>query len=121
MDRQETYINEVNEGVPNTISIVSSAKLQDVISSPLLAIVRKVNAKVHEVVLSPAGLVHDSLQHVLVDFVRNITQHNLVNRGLANNLTSKPVELDAYGCTHVGALPNAVDINMIVMGTGVIE
>jgi hypothetical protein len=42
-----------------------------------LAVVGKVNAKVHEIVLSPTRLVNDSFKHGLVHFVRNIPKHNL--------------------------------------------
>lgn len=42
-----------------------------------LAIVGKVDAKVHEIVLAPTRLVNDSFEHGLVHFVGDIPKHNL--------------------------------------------
>lgn len=42
-----------------------------------LAIVGKVDAKVHEIILSPTGLVNDPFQHGLVHFVGDVPKHNL--------------------------------------------
>lgn len=45
-----------------------------------LAIVGKVDAKVHEIVLPPARFVNDSFKHGLVNFVGDIPKHDLQNR-----------------------------------------
>lgn len=44
----------------------------------LLAVICEVYTKVHEVILSPARLVDDPLQHSLVNFVWDIPKHYLV-------------------------------------------
>lgn len=62
-----------------------------------IAIIRKINAQVHEVVLSPAGLVDDAFQHSLVYLIWDISEHD--------------------GGTNVGAFPNLVDVDMVVMRT----
>ena len=41
-----------------------------------VAIVGKVDAKVHEVVLPSTGLVHNLLQHLLVDLVWDVAKHD---------------------------------------------
>lgn len=46
-------------------------------SFDLLAVVGKVNPEVHEVVLAPTGIVHDTLQHCLVNLVRYVAEHYL--------------------------------------------
>ena len=42
-----------------------------------LAVVGEVDSKIHEVVFAPAGLVHDSLEHSLVNLVGDVPQHDL--------------------------------------------
>jgi hypothetical protein len=42
-----------------------------------LAIVGEIDAQVHEIILAPAGLVNDALQHGLVYLVGDISQHDL--------------------------------------------
>lgn len=54
-----TYVNEVDEGVAH------------------VAIVVEVDSEVHEVILAPARLVHNVLQHGLVNLVGNVAQHDL--------------------------------------------
>lgn len=49
-----------------------------------IAIVGKVNAEVHEVVLSKGSAVHDGLQHGLVDAIRDVAQHDLIVCQLVN-------------------------------------
>ena len=43
----------------------------------LLAIIGKIDAQIHEVVLAPTGLVHDGLEHGLVDLVGDVPEHDL--------------------------------------------
>ena len=39
----------------------------------LLAVIRKIDAQIHKIVLTPARLVDDGLEHSLVDFVWNVS------------------------------------------------
>lgn len=55
----ETYVDEVDEGIAH------------------VAVVVEVDPEVHEVILAPAGLVHNVLQHGLVNLVGNVAQHDL--------------------------------------------
>lgn len=62
-----------------------------------IAIIRKINAQVHEVILSPARLVDDALQHSLVHFVWDVSEHD--------------------SGSNVGAFPNLVDVDVVMVGT----
>lgn len=70
-------IHKVDEGVPN------------------VAVIGKVDAEVHEVVFTPAGLVNNALEHCLIDLIGDIAQHD--------------------GCTHINALSNASHVDMVVL------
>lgn len=71
-------INEVDEGVTN------------------IAVVGEIDPQVHEVVLAPARLIDDALQHGLVHLVWNVSQHD--------------------GGTDISTLSDFVDIDMVVVG-----
>lgn len=71
-------INEVDERVTN------------------VAVVCEINTQVHEVILSPAGIVDDVLQHSLVHLVWNVSQHD--------------------GSTNVCAFSDLVDVDVVVVG-----
>jgi hypothetical protein len=43
-----------------------------------LAIIREVDAKVHEIVFAPARFIYQSLEHSLVNLVRDIAEHDLL-------------------------------------------
>lgn len=42
-----------------------------------LAVVGKIDAKVHKIVLSPTRLINDSFKHGLIYLVGNVAKHNL--------------------------------------------
>jgi hypothetical protein len=79
----KTYIIKVDEGIANTNEVSSD---QQYISTHLLATVSKVNSKVHEVIATTTSLVDDALQGLLINFVRDISKHDL--RVLVDKLAS---------------------------------
>ena len=73
-----THINEVDERVSDAVVIsVKSSRAEQYRWCNSLAIVGKIDAQVHEVVLAPAALVDDALQHGLINLVWNVPQHDL--------------------------------------------
>ncbi len=46
-------------------------------SDVLLAVVREVDSQIHEIILPPTRLVDNSLKHGLVDFVWDVSEHDL--------------------------------------------
>lgn len=78
-----THVDKIDERIPHADAnnIAVSHEMLHVTckhqGSHLLAVIGKVNSQIHEVVLSPTGFVNDPLQHGLVDFVRNVPEHDL--------------------------------------------
>ena len=73
-----TYIHKINERITNTNRVRTSAegtRAKGELYS--LAVIGKINAQVHEVVLAPARLVNEALEHGLVDLVGDVPQHDL--------------------------------------------
>ena len=73
-----TYIDEVDECVTNTKNgpSIMFGRVRR-LGQYSLAVVGKINAQVHEIILAPARLIDNTLQHRLVDLVGDISQHNL--------------------------------------------
>ena len=72
-----TYIHKIDERITNArigSSVTGTSAKGELYS---LAVVGKINAQVHEVVLAPARLVDEALEHGLVDLVGNVPQHDL--------------------------------------------
>lgn len=43
----------------------------------LLAVIGEVYAQIHEIISSKARLVHNLFQHCLINFIRNVAEHDL--------------------------------------------
>lgn len=66
---------------PTLLTIVSTCKARmNQSRNDLLAVVGKIDAKVHKIVLSPTRLINDSFKHGLVYLVGDIAKHNLQER-----------------------------------------
>lgn len=50
----------------------------------ILAVIAEVNAQIHEVVFAKARLVHNLLKHCLINFVWDVTKHDLVCISVGN-------------------------------------
>lgn len=72
-------INEVDESITN------------------IAVVCKINTQVHEIILSPAGLIDDAFQHSLVHLVGDVSKHD--------------------SSTNVGAFSDFIDVDVVVVRT----
>jgi hypothetical protein len=59
------------------VSIAALQKEEDKFTVYSLAVIGKVDAQVHEIVFSPAGLVNDPLEHRLVDLIGDVSKHDL--------------------------------------------
>ena len=77
--KRVAYIDKVDEGISNTVHICQSGSTEVRSRVNSLAVIGKVDAQIHEVVLSPAGLVDNSLQHCLIHLVGNVPEHDLVS------------------------------------------
>lgn len=74
----DTYVHEVDECITDAKNGRSTDMSRTKpVEHNSLAVVGKVDAEVHEVILAPARLVHYSLEHSLVDLVGDVSQHDL--------------------------------------------
>jgi hypothetical protein len=85
-----------------------------------LAVVREIDAQIHEVVLSPAGFIHNSLQHGLIDLVGDVAKHDLRNVSLPHCF-HEPNTPQTYRCSYIYALADARYIDMIMMAGNAVE
>jgi hypothetical protein len=86
-------------------------KIDEPISN--IALVTKIDAQVHKVVLSEAALIHDTLQLSLIQLVWNIAEHDL---WLVSILVFSKVS-GTYGSSDIRSITDAVDIHIIVLPT----
>jgi len=77
-----------------------------------LAIIREVNAEIHEVISAKARLINDLLQHRLVNLIWNIAEHDL--RFVRFHDIGRQCS-HTYCCTDIDALSDAVDIDVVMM------
>ena len=79
----------------------------------LLAVIGKVDTKVHEVIAAKTRLIDDPLQHCLVDFVGNITKHDL-RQGKYRNSVSE-CKGATYSCADINSLSDTMNVNVVMM------
>ena len=72
----DTYISEVDESITNAIAVSYHARGNTKFTI-LLALVREVNAEIHEIVSSPARLVNNLFQCLLIKLVWYVSKHDL--------------------------------------------
>lgn len=80
----------------------------------ILAVIGEVNAQIHEVVFTPAGLVNNFLEHSLVDLVGNIAQHDL-NAEVSSSTGGLCWGRWTHCRTNINALSNAIDVDLVVV------
>jgi hypothetical protein len=78
----------------------------------LLAVIGEINPQIHEIVSSKARLIHDLLQHCLINFIRNVTKHDL---GVLDFKHAAQNNYDIYRSANVNALSDLGDINVIMV------
>jgi hypothetical protein len=114
-----TYIDKIDESISHADTHVALAMhFGKELTKNLLAVVGEINPQVHEIVLSPAGLIDDSLEHGLVHLIRNVPKHDL------HPLAQEP-EMCCWGViyrgSHVGAFPDAVDVYIVMVDRDTME
>lgn len=83
LGRAELTSTKLMNAYPTLLQMASLSVMRVLSKRPglhLLAVIGKINPQIHEVILAPTGFVNDSLEHGLVDLIRNISEHDLGNQ-----------------------------------------